>query len=169
MRRNALVDSSSAIILFKSDLFGRTMGFYRVVMARSVFLELTVADRPGAEAFKGIREEGLIHVADAHDMIRPVDEMERLGRGERDTILLYLAGAGEFIILDDGRGSAYCRRRRIPHINALLVPRILKRAGLITADQCGFHMKTVRRHGRYSRRVAEFALNCEDDALGAFG
>ncbi|MBN2077710.1 MAG: hypothetical protein JW838_02010 [Spirochaetes bacterium] len=169
MRRNVLFDSSSAIILFKSGLFERTASFYRIVMATSVFRELSVPKMTGAEEFKRYHREGQIMIRNAVPYPYLESDLGNLDVGELHTILLFQEGAGEFIMLDDGKGAACCRRRRIPHTNALLVPRILRRAGIITAVQCDESMETVMKHGRYSRRVIDYARTCEDDDLARFG
>lgn len=169
MRRNALFDSSSAIILFKSGLFERTAVFYRIVMAPSVFRELSVPKMTGAKEFKRYHREGRIIIRNAVPHPHLESDLGNLDTGELHTILLFQEGAGEFIMLDDGKGAACCRRRHIPHINALLVPPILRRAGIITAVQCDEYMETVIRHGRYSRRVIDYARTCGDDDLAHFG
>ncbi len=168
MRRNALVDSSSAIILYKSDLFEKTAWFYRVIMARSVFRELAIPGRAGAEDCERHSREGIIAIMDASPGGTFGDDGRGLDAGEGETILLYEEGAAEFIVLDDGKGVAWCRRQRIPHINALLVPRILKGAGIISAGECDEGMRAVMMHGRYSRRVIDYAYTCADGELARF-
>lgn len=168
MRRNALVDSSSAIILYKSDLFEKMASLYRVILARSVFRELAVPGRAGAEDCERHGREGIIAIMDASPRGRTKRYDSGLDAGERETILLFEEGAAEFIVLDDGKGVAWCRRRRIPHINALLVPRILKLAGIISAGECDEGMRAVMMHGRYSRRVIDYAYTCGDEELARF-
>ncbi|TFH41875.1 MAG: hypothetical protein E4G96_04630 [Chrysiogenales bacterium] len=168
MRRTALVDSSSAIILFKACLFEYTAEYFRIVIPASVFEELTVGGRSGSEEFARYRADGSIQVRDTDPLLTVEGDMGGLDTGERDTILLYEAGSGEVILLDDGKGAAICRRRRIPHINALLVPRIFRRAGTINVEECERQMATIMIHGRYSDWVVDYARSCPDDDLADF-
>ena len=51
-RNRAIVDASSAIILFKAGLFGRLAQTYRLLMTASVLSEVTRSGYPGSEFFQ---------------------------------------------------------------------------------------------------------------------
>jgi hypothetical protein len=168
----ALIDTSSAILLFKADLFQRLIRTYRIMMAGSVFRELTLDGYPGAALF---REYGLSHRLEAKGALpvgaggegaRP--EGLSLDIGERETIHHYLAGSGSFIIIDDGKGAGFCRDHGIPYINALLFPRILLLTGNLTAETYWTATRAIIGAGRYAPGVIAYARSCPAAALRFF-
>ncbi len=120
-----LVDSSSAILLFKSGWLDAAIDHYLLQTGRAAFRELTVRGYPGADRFRDLFAQGIIHVLPAGARVAGDSALNAMGAGESECIRHYLTGAGAFILLDDGKAAAYCRARRIPYINALLLPRIL--------------------------------------------
>jgi hypothetical protein len=170
--RSALIDASSAILLYKSGLVEELVDRYAVAMAMSVFEELTVDGYPGAELFKRLFEKKRLRLRKADDRvslsIRAVSRLKCLGRGERETIRLYASGCGDFIIIDDGKGAAVCRDCGIPYMNALLFPRIMHAMGVIDGNEMLARIESIKSHGRYSKSILDFALNCDDHALDAF-
>jgi predicted nucleic acid-binding protein len=127
--KSVLVDASSAILLYKSGIFKRLLAIYHVLIATSVHEEITRKGYPGAEVFEACVRDNNCRVLKKEDYTKKGARLQlenlSLGRGEKDTISLYLEGAGDFIIIDDGRGAGYCKKQQIPYINALLFPRIL--------------------------------------------
>ncbi len=170
--KTVLIDSSSAIIIYKSGLIDHLIDFYSVVISESVFTELTREGYAGAETFKRYCHEKKIGIGAAVRGINSdIDNyavLAKIGAGERDTILLYLKGAGKFIIVDDGRAAHYCKNRGIPYINALLVPRLLLLVGRIDADERNQFMDKIIENGRYSRWVIDYARTCDDKELAYF-
>lgn len=168
-KKTALVDSSSAIILYKSGLVGPVIDHYFTVISESVYAELTRKGYSGAEAFRRYCHEKKICVrGDVRGINNDADyskTMAGLGAGERDTIMLYHSGIGEFIIIDDGRGARYCKKNGIPHINALLMPRLLYNAGKIDGDDRNHFMDIIIGYGRYSPRVIDYARTSDDKEL----
>jgi len=171
-KKTALVDSSSAIILYKSGLIGSLIDLYLTVISESVYAELTHEGYAGAEAFKIYCHEKKICVrGDVCGINNDADYLTTLaglGAGERDTIMLYHKGIGEFIVVDDGRGARYCKKNGIPHINALLVPRLLYNAGKIDGDDRNHLMDIIIEYGRYSPWVIDYARTCDDKELRYF-
>lgn len=167
-RKSALIDASSAILLFKSRWLNAVAAAYALKTAESALRELTVPGYPGAECFQRMAAEGLLEVLPAtREMPLPAD-LAALDPGERECIALFLAGRAGFIIIDDGRGSACCRRRRIPFVNALLMPRLLSPVGRGQAAEVTQAVQEIFRHGHYASWVLDFALQSNPETLASF-
>ncbi len=169
--KSILVDSSSAILLYKSGWLDATLKKFHLKTGRSAFRELTIAGYPGADCFQalvaGRRLEILPPVTALPEKKDPA--LTGMGPGERECILHYRSGAGAFILLDDGRGAAYCRGHGIPYVNALLIPRILALADPgIDRGTVGEAMTRIYWLGRYAPWVRDHAHNCSDASLIAF-
>lgn len=167
--KTILIDASSAILLFKSALFRNLTESYQVMTAQAVYAELTRDGYPGAEEFReqGIKEQIVVCPPDEGKQGFAAVRSQR-GRGERDTICCYLAGVGDFILIDDGKGAGYCRDKGLPYINALLVPRVLFIAGKISQPDCFRKTKEIIRIGRYSEKIIAYSFNCTEQSLEFF-
>jgi len=163
-RKTAVMDASSAIILYKAGLHHLLTEMYRVVLPHSVYYEITGNEYAGADEYERMVAEQKMIVkeipADSH-----VHRIRALDRGEEDTIRLYLAGEGQFVITDDGRAARYCRTAGIPFINALLVPVVLRFTGRKSEDWCRKAMDRVVNAGRYSKEVLFFAGSCSREQV----
>ena len=96
-------------------------------------------------------------------------DLRRLHQGERDTLHHFLNGAARFVILDDGKGVQVCRRYGIPHINALLCPKILHYSErLPDAQQVQSLFERIAGLGRYSKDVVAWARQCRRSDLDFF-
>lgn len=168
----AIIDASSAILLYKADLLDRSCQMVQLLMTRSVFEEVTVPRQIGASRFFGLagRQPGIIVLGDPRlpACASPVSDIERLDRGERDTLKHCLNDAASFVIIDDGRAVRICRRYGIPHINALLVPKLLYFSRRLSMDQMNRFFFRLCSIGRYSDYVVDWAKNCEAGQLGFF-
>ncbi|MFH1155607.1 MAG: hypothetical protein V1793_17515 [Pseudomonadota bacterium] len=180
--KTVLTDASSAILLYKSDLFDILLDSWQVVMAPAVYGEITVPGYPGAALFKDRFDTGRFRVTPppAHSMnlsvkasvtenspfARPGQPMN--GTGEQETIALFTPDLDGFILMDDARGARECRRQNIPYVNALLVPKLLWYSGAITREQCTEIMAGLCALGRYSNQVRAWALHCTQLDLGPF-
>ena len=102
---------------------------YRVVVCNAVYLELTENSYPSAELFKSLYIDSKLFISDLQvDSMQVINEkkgLSSLNRGERETIIQFLSGMGDFILLDDGKGARFCFKHQLPFINALLFPAIL--------------------------------------------
>lgn len=163
--KTALCDASSLIILYKAGLVRAFVVRYRVVVPASVFEELVIKGKTGAERFRAYCAEGSITVEDGLSF---ADVQIPLRGGEAECVRLYRAGRGDFILTDDGKAADYCRASGIPFINALLVPKLLLHAGILTEVTCADAMQRVRRFGRYARWVVDYAERAGLDELCAF-
>ena len=167
----AIIDASSAILLYKADLLDIFRQALQLAISRSVFAEITVPAYCGADGLgrlvacrSGIKLLGDPPLPD-DDVAADID---RLDRGERDTLLHYLDGAASFVILDDGKAVKLCRRHDIPHVNALLVPKLLFFSKRLSAHQTDHYFSRLRALGRYSEYVVTWAKNCQKGQLVFF-
>ena len=165
--KTGLIDASSAILLYKADLFHAVCGLYHLKVAPAVLTEITVASHTGASFFSNAYAAGALSPAEPG----PEPEypsMMALGDGERETLMAYQNGQGDFVIIDDGRGAAACRSNAIPYINALLCPRILNWVGAIDIQTSASLFKRLLQFGRYSSQVVDYAKTCTPDMLSSF-
>lgn len=167
----ALIDASSAILLFKSGLIKACCEMFSLLMTRSVFDEVSVPAQPGAGELHALagRRPGVTVLDDPTGAL-PIGaaDIQRLHRGERDTLHHYLNGAARFVIIDDGKGVQVCRRHGIPHINALLCPRLLNFSGRLPEKHARFFFSRVASLGHYSTAVVKWADTCEKSELSFF-
>jgi hypothetical protein len=168
----AIIDASSAILLYKADLIDISCQMVQLLMTRSVFEEVTVPRQIGARQLHRLagRQPGIIVLGDPSNSgcDSHADDIERLGRGERDTLKHYLNAAAPFVIIDDGRAVRICRRYGIPHINALLVPKLLYFSGRLSMDQMDRFFTRLCSIGRYSDFVVDWARGCGAGQLDFF-
>jgi len=171
MTPRALIDASSAILLFKAGLIKACCQAYQLLMTRSVFIEVSVPAQPGAGEFHALsgQDPGVAILEDPAGVL-PTNaaDLQRLHRGERDTLHHYLNGAARFVIIDDGKGVQFCRRHGIPHVNALLCPRLLYFSGRMPAPHARLFFARIARLGRYSTAVVKWADTCDKSELSFF-
>ncbi|MFO7558956.1 MAG: hypothetical protein R6X10_09015 [Desulfobacterales bacterium] len=158
--KTVLIDSSSAILLFKSGLFDHLIHRFEVILSNSVYKELTTSAHAGSNEFKTYIQNHKMTVRHP-EADNTASRIPQLDAGERGTILLFQKGAADFIMIDDGEGAGYCRRNQIPYINALLFPKILLFSGIISPEECRGRIETILNLGRYSKEIIEYALGCD--------
>jgi len=168
-----MIDASSAILLTKAGAMEACCQAFRIKMTRRVFEEVTVADRPGERRLRALagKKPGFVVVEDPTGPLpdREAADLQRLHRGERDTLHHFLNGAARFVVLDDGKGVQVCRRNAIPHINALLCPKILHYSErLPDAQQVRSLFDRIAGLGRYSKDVLAWARQCRRSDLEFF-
>lgn len=169
MKKAVLIDTSSAILLFKSDWMIPLMKGYRVGTGPVAFREMTATGYPGATAFTQWQQQNrlVLHPRCPTGHARQRD-LHRLDPGERECINLFYSGAGTFIIIDDGPGAAFCRREAIPYVNALLIPRLLGPGAAIDGAGIEAAIQKIYVRGRYAPWVLEYALTRPLEDLGFF-
>lgn len=156
------IDASSAILLYKAGLFVPCTRYFSIVMETDVYKEVRVPDHPGAHFFLSMVQKKCVQVfrSDSDRHIN-VDLPRNLDLGERQTLMLYFQNicpdTPSFIIMDDAKGARFCLARKVPFINALLVPKILWFAGLLNKDDYLDKTALVIENGRYSGTVIEKA------------
>ena len=164
-KKTAVMDASSAIILGKADLHLVVAEMYNLVMPESVYHEITDNTYPAAGKYRRLCREQKIIVS-YEKINQPVPA--GLDRGECDVLKLYHAGHGDFVITDDGAAARYCRREKIPFINALLIPLILGFAKVMEEKRCRKAYEKILYLGRYSSRVISFADTCDREKVLQF-
>jgi hypothetical protein len=166
-----LIDSSSAILLFKSGWLDATLEHFHFRTGQAAFRELTVPGYPGADRFERLAATGGLEILPALGADPAIADaaLSSMGPGERECIQHFLAGSGRFILIDDGRGAAYCRDHRLPYINALLMPRILALADPdIGRPAVAKALAQIYSLGRYAPWVLDHARHCGDAGLKPF-
>ena len=167
--KKALLDASSAILLYKADLLKELTEVYHVFVTRSVFGELTREKHHGTETFLSYVSLSKIMETDVENdplIINHLEEgMNSLDLGEFDTIKCFVTGKHDFIITDDGRAAKFCNKNGLSFINALLFPRLLYFADSISWQESNDKMNVIIINGRYSSSVIEWARNCQKESL----
>ena len=167
--KRVLLDTSSAILLFKADLLARLTQYYNVSQTHSVQHELTRKNHPGAGTFRQYAADKKIRIIDVQNVPFPENKdgqpLPSLGQGELDTIKCFWTDKQDFVIIDDGRAARYCRKNNIAFINALLFPRLLYFSRSISRAGCTAAMNRLIRVGRYSNEVVAWARNSKRNSL----
>jgi predicted nucleic acid-binding protein len=166
--KTVLVDTSSAILLHKADLLTDMQSAFCIQLTASVYEELTRHQRPGARTVAESRRDRRITIVTPNGTVGSQHLPTNLHRGERDTLLCFLDGGVDFIIIDDGPGAGYCRREAIPYVNALLCPRLLVVCGRLSPIEARLAMTRIRDLGHYSNWIKRYADTCNEAALSAF-
>lgn len=169
--KSVIVDTSSAILLYKSGLIPQLVSHYQTLITPSVHHELTQHGYPGSHEFQKLCDQQQICLLTDPALLttgKEYRELPALNPGERDTILQFIQGTGDFIILDDGRAARYCKRAGLPFINALLFPRILFLIQQI--PELEFHLKTdeLINNGYYADTIIKLAADLPDQAIQPF-
>jgi len=154
-KRKILIDSSSVILLFRSGVLPLLLENYSCIISEGVYNELVKDGYEGADFIAGCCRTEKIEVISAVEKPGFIDVT--LGTGEREVISLFSNGAGEFIIIDDKKGSSFCRRKGIPYINALLAVKILYLQNLLAPDFYSAVYEWLKNNGRYSQKVITWA------------
>ena len=166
------IDASSAILLYKAGLFIPCTRYFSMIMEEEVYKEVRVPDHPGADFFLSMIQKKCVKVCRVDPGRRKITLPENLDPGERQTLMLYFQNVHPdgplFIIMDDAKGAKFCMTRKVPFINALLVPKILWFAGRL--DKTIYLEKTdaIIQTGRYSRAVIEKAKGLSRTDLDMF-
>ena len=168
-----MIDASSAILLTKAGAMEACCQTFRIKMTRRVFEEVTVPDRPGERRLRALaeKEPGFVVVENPAGLPpdRVAADLLRLHPGERDTLHHFLNGTARFVILDDGKAVRVCRRHAIPHINALLCPKIFHYCErLPDGPQFRCLFDRIAGMGRYSEDVLAWARQCRRSDLEFF-
>ena len=163
-------DASSAILLEKTNLFEPLTRVFNVVLAISVFYEITKPGKPGVTSFtEGLRQgQFTVHPHVNTENFKGHLNTGHMDRGEKDTIHLFLTKRDGFILTDDGKAARWCDKHHLPFINALLVPKIFWHAGLMTQKESLHKMNALCRIGRYAKKIKAIAFDCTVKDLAFF-
>ncbi len=163
-----MIDSSSAILLYRADLLTAMARACHLVMVPAVYAEITVGGRSGAATVREACSSGLISLVETGDTVNEDASLSALGVGERKTLMAFGRENAHFIIIDDRKGARACQARDIPYINALLCPKILHCTGHIDTQTFQRAFQRIQSIGRYSSAIIDYAMNCTSEMLGQF-
>lgn len=167
-----MIDSSSAILLFKCGLFKSVAEFFSLNISESVQEELTKNGYDGADLFMNYIRNNQIKILRFHPHEKKEfnkdKKIKNLDIGESDTIYLFYRNNIDFIIIDDGKGVSYCLSNDIPNINALLIPRIFYLKNIITEKEFCLKTDELIKKGRYSKKVIDYAKNSGEENFNFF-
>lgn len=165
--KRVIIDSSSLILMHKCGVITSLLEFCTPVIPETVFAELTVPGHDGADLFQTLCTSGRILVC-GQDEKESLSLTGALHKGERDVIILYHQGLGDYIIIDDRKGGAYCRDNRIPYINAILAVKIFFLKQIITQEKYSAAWNWLVKNGRYSGKIISWAENSDMGILSEF-
>ena len=163
-----LLDASSAILLAKAGFHEILAAAYFILMSDSVFDEITRKSLPGSDEYRKLLLEKQLKVFPvSNPPSRSVADtsLQRLDRGERDTLLLFREGRGDFVVTDDGAAARFCLSNGVPFVNSLLLLRILHHSETIADSSYKTGFQSLLALGRYSEKVKEYARSCPDSEL----
>jgi len=163
--RKIISDSSSLILLYKCGAAGFFLNNCICVIPEPVRSEITADRREGSDFFKQCILKGGLSVKNNKTGSEP---FKKLHKGESGVISLYEEGCGEYVLIDDRKGAAFCRDSGIPYINALLVIKILLLNGIINQEKYKAMFSWLKINGRYSKAVIEWAETAGSDKLEKF-
>jgi predicted nucleic acid-binding protein len=170
-RKSILLDASSAILLAKAGFHEMVAASYTILMSESVFDEITRKRLFGSDEYERLQQEKRLEVL---PVLNPTSwsvadaSLQRLDRGERDLLILFREGRGDFVVTDDGSAARFCLSSRVPFVNSLLMLRLLQHSGMIRASSYETGFQSLLALGRYSEKIREYARSCPDSELRFF-
>lgn len=167
--KRAFIDASSAILLYKADIFEAVANAYKLFVVPAVYKEVTVSGRAGSEFFKSFFKDGCV-TPRAGGLSVDGDLLfgRSLDDGERETLHAFLTLGADFIIIDDRKGAQCCQDLNLPYVNALLCPKLLYLEGVLTAEAYRAAADILIDTGHYSKFVIDYARNCGIKVLTPF-
>ena len=173
LMHTAYIDASSAILLYKTELFVLCSQHFSLIMETHVYKEVGVPDHPGEKFFESMIQNYRVQVCGFDpDHLIDISLPENLDLGERQTLGLYFlnknSDQSSFIIIDDAKAAKFCFRHNVPFINALLVPKVLWFAGILDENDYIDRTARVIEAGRYSRTIIEKAKALSPSDLALF-
>jgi len=165
------LDASSMILLCKAasdrdELWGLLSDLYVLAVPVAVWGEITRFGYDGA-AFFAAHADLFAIIDDAEAAGQELPREPSIGIGERSAVGLYLSKRAAFVVVDDRRAAQFCRKLRIPYVNALLLSRLLVLADLLDRPAGELLLERLATIGRYSKEIIRYARQCPDaDLLG---
>ncbi len=169
---DVIADTASVILLFKAELLLHFLQIYQVKITPGVYVEITGNDYPGAKDIKKLvhsQNNFNIEQLQQNSLTKEMlGKLSSLDLGEKETIMAYLNGTAQFILIDDRKGAKFCHKHQLPFINALLCPKILYFSGEISQKSYLEKLQVLQELGRYSQRVKTYVKNCKLNDLNFF-
>lgn len=167
-QKTILLDASSAILLAKAGFHEALAAAYHIIISESVFDEITRTGLAGSVEYRHLLQKEQLQVLPLptpHTQHVTDVSLQKLDRGERDTIYLFHGGYGDFVVTDDGAAARFCLRNSIPFVNSLLILRLLYYSSRIKDDSYEAGFQSLLTLGRYSQQIKEYARSCPDSEL----
>jgi len=158
IKKRLVSDSSSLILLHKAGLVGYLIDKYDITVPVEVSEEICIEGYDGSGFFRENVAYGRIRVS---EFMAGSEKIHGMDRGEASVINLFLMGEWDSILIDDGSGIRFCREKSIPHVNALLVLRIMYLKKHCSENFYNMTFEWFRNNGRYSRFVLGWAEKAE--------
>lgn len=147
-------------------MFSALLRYCYPVIPESVYREVTVSGHTGSDFFSDLCEKGVITVYKTTERFDL--SLSFLHEGERGVIDIFYEGKGDFVIMDDGKGGAFCRDNNIPYINALLAVKIMLMKKIVTEAEYADARRWLLKYGRYSEKVKLWTDNADEHMLSFF-
>lgn len=165
--KKIIIDSSSAILLNRCGIFEIISRQFDIYIPEKVFSELTIPGHDGSELFRNYFSTARVKTCEKSGDCSLRHGIS-LHAGEHEVILLYIEGGYDYIIIDDGRGSAYCRDNNIPYINALLAVKVLYFNNSISQHLYTAAWDWLKLNGRYSKKILDRAEQADRSVVSLF-
>lgn len=166
--KTILLDASSAILLAKAGFHEALAIAYHIILSESVFDEITRTGLAGSVEYRQLLQKKQLKVlplpTPQPQYVADVS-LQKLDKGERDTIYLFHGGYGDFVVTDDGAAARFCLGNSIPFVNSLLILRLLNYSTQIKDDSYEAGFQSLLTLGRYSQKVQEYASSCPNSEL----
>ena len=160
--KTIVADTSSLILLHRVSLIPLLSRVYCLAIPRQVYAELDQREKNGAGELCRLLRTFIAEVTDG------VQAPQGLCGGEAHAISLFVSGVGNFLLLDDKKAIAYCRKRFLPFVNGLLIPQLLWQAGRLTREEMEAKRTSIWQQGYYSQDIYTRACRMREDELREF-
>lgn len=172
MVKKVIVDSSSAILLFKANVFTYLYDCYDLFVCDSVFKELTIDGYEGHQFFKESVLKKQLNIIKFNDNMqldyKNNKDLRSLGKGERDSIIITLEKQIDFMIVDDKKACKIASKYGLNFVNALLMLKILFFKRNISQKKFKEEFDRLSTIGYYSKKIKQFVLDIKASKLTQF-
>jgi predicted nucleic acid-binding protein len=151
-------NSSTLILLAKTNLLQKFLDNFKVTISDKVFGEIT----QNKELFdaKLIQKEVNIERVKVKKVeskkLKNVLEQFKLHEGEASAYVLFKGERGRAILTDDKELIKLCQIERVPFICALAIVVRMFEKGLLTKEEAKEKLDKINDYGRYSKDVYEY-------------
>ena len=157
MRHKSFIsDSSSLILLAKADLLELLCKNARIFITPTISKEILFNSKD-SELIQVLISIGEIAVKRMKEMRMEENELPiSLDKGERSALALFKKMEVDYLLLDDKKAAAYCKKYSIPYINALLIPLYLRNCMAIDDQMMKKKIEFLNGIGRYAEWIKEY-------------
>jgi len=170
--KKIIIDSSSAILLFKVNVFTQLYNCYDLFISKSVFKELTIRKYDGGLFFKELILKKHLKIIDLDNNVfykyKNNKHLNILGKGECDSIIISLEKQVDFMIVDDKKACLLASKYKLNFVNALLFLKILFFKKNISTEKFKEEFERLCKIGYYSNYIKQFVLDVTEPELTSF-